>query len=384
MPLPVWNQATFTQAAQAAGYRHSRFATRTLDPAIAQMIAGAAATAIIPLLLGIPVAKADKYRDALRYFAFAYPGVVAPGMINNGGGFMNGMPDFQTAFYGSPIDPLLDGDLLYGRSDPSEGRDSACYQPLTGANPHNHNRHKPWALDEFNNAAGLGTGIAFGQAWNAISTGAIDTHQLATTANANYNTVGFGPGGGRPAFTQAHYQTYLDGLFTSRFAPDQINQVSKAKLQKHNWRKNAAQMSKPPRVSGKTAALAHNRFFKAIRRICKGGIAMVATSPNFSNARVHFCLDGLGDLGDVAYKEHIGNTLPITSSELCFTCRHWPSLQGKVIFWLNGRMVHPPWTVNWTENDANGNAVHSNQDAWLRYMQYRTLAARISTLPQFP
>lgn len=384
MPLPAWNLNTFRQLARQAGYRSSPFFTRTLDPALAQMQNNAQATAILPLLTGIPVVKAHKYSEALRYFAFAYPNVIGNGNINNGTGFIPNMPDFQTAFYGSTVDPLQDGDLLYGRSAANEGRECACYRPPTGNNPHNHNRNKPWTLDEFNNAAHLGDGLAFDQNWQGASLGPIDPNNVNTMARADYNTANFGPGGGRPAFTQAHYQSYLDGLFAGRFAPDRINRVGEATLRKHNWRKDAAQMQPAQGLSGDKAALAHNRFFKAIRRICKGGIAMVATSPSFARARVHFCLDGLGDLGDIAYKEHIGNALPITSSELCFICRHWPSLQGKVIFWLAGRMVHAPWTVDWTEQDANNNAVQSNQEAWLRYMLYRTLAARVSTLPQFP
>lgn len=376
--------AVFRQLANDAGYKPSRFSTRSMDPVIALMQNNAPALNIMAAINNIAVAKREKYREAIQYFALEYPGVVPAHLIQNGAAFIPGRPTFQQAFYGTPHNPLADGDLIYGRSEQNEGRDSLPYLPPNAANPAGNNRHKPWRLDEFNNAANLGTGLAFDQTWNGISGGPLNAANIRNTALADRNTPNFGPGGGRPVFQQPQYQAYLDGLFASKYSPDRAVNIKKKQLEKHNWRKQPAQMVTPANFSADKAAVAHARFFKAIRRICKGGIAMVATSAQFVNARVHFVLDGLGDLGQVARKQNIGNALPITSSELCFTCRHWQTLDGKVLFWLNGQQVHPPWELDWSANDSNGNVVHAGQESWLRYLQYRTLANRNGLLDPWP
>ncbi|MEM6488697.1 MAG: hypothetical protein AAF677_10610 [Pseudomonadota bacterium] len=338
---------------------------------------------IRPLLEGISAGKADKYREALKYFAFEYPNAVPGNHIHQGNANLPGLPDFQTTFYGGNYDPLTNGDLIYGRSQPHVGRDSDCYLPPRGANPNNHNRSGPWKLDNFNNAAGIGTGDAFKQHWSGYSMGRINARDLRQRAYRDYNTANFGQQN-RPAFVQAQYQAYLDGMFASKFSPTSVVGLNQSYLDKHDIRKTPQQMTVVnSRISTQRAAKEHAKFYRAIRRVCKGGIAMAATSAAFVNAHVHFCLDGLGDLGNIPLKRHLGGSLPITSSELAFTCRHWNRLHNKVYFWLNGRRVHPPWERNWSELDSTGQRVRAQQETWLRYMLYRRLAQRNTQMPTF-
>jgi hypothetical protein len=128
--------------------------------------------------------------------------------------------------------------------------------------------------------------------------------------------------------------------------------------------------------------LMHARFVYGVRRACKGGLAMVASDPQYrqANAQVHFILDGLGDLGAVAYKYPLpgkGEYVAITSSELGFCFRYWNDpqfpLSAVVKLYVNGDRVTPPWDANWTKADAVGNNVFSNQEAWLRYGLYRSI-----------
>jgi hypothetical protein len=135
---------------------------------------------------------------------------------------------------------------------------------------------------------------------------------------------------------------------------------------------------------------AHARMVKAVRRACKGGIALVASLQAYrdNGAKVHFLLDRMGDLGRIARKDFLDTPendtyVPITTSELCFCFRHWDSvcyrrggetkLKDIVNFYCNGARVFAPWKGEWRRHDCFGVPVFSNPEAWARYGLYRKL-----------
>ncbi|WP_429220202.1 hypothetical protein [Aeromonas veronii] len=78
------------------------------------------------------------------------------------------------------------------------------------------------------------------------------------------------------------------------------------------------------------------------KRGSKSGIEMVAQQPSDSARRIHFILDGI-DIRGVINKEDSLFGKTITASELRYIYRHWDRLQGRVIFYREGKMVASPW-----------------------------------------
>lgn len=78
------------------------------------------------------------------------------------------------------------------------------------------------------------------------------------------------------------------------------------------------------------------------KRGSKSGIEMVAQQSPNSKRRIHFILDEMNIYG-VTHKDSklFGNS--ITASELRYIYRHWGRLQGKVIFYKDGKVVESPW-----------------------------------------
>lgn len=149
-------------------------------------------------------------------------------------------------------------------------------------------------------------------------------------------------------------------------------------------------------------ALASARYMLALRRACKFGIAFVATNDAFlsQGAKIRFLLDGL-DMGKVATKETLNRKgevllrdlgslgretidsiyVPITTSELRYTFRHWDELQKVVYFYVAGNSVEPPWQADYTTTDCFSRQFTSCQGAWAKYgVQRSTKPNRHTTL----
>lgn len=384
-----WSFDEFKRIARACGYGYIK--KSSLSDIMTMAEGRFSANLIGAKLAALPAEKRDKYQDLIKYFAFNYPMVVPRSNLTaTPTPFVPNAPTFQQVFYQGPnADPYANGDLLYGRA----GRDAAVGHKYVGRDadpygpPNNSNLQRVRVLDNYNNAAGLGNGIAFATDWKGhdvkVPQGQMVSFlSVRSRAFQDYNTANFSYSN-TGQFQQQQYQAYLDGLFASRFSPSHIVHMDEAKMKKHDLPKlenyrNTYSADEMRQRERRRAMLG-----KAIRRVCKGGIAMVASSPSFANARVHFVLDDLGDLNDVAQKCKLPNgSTPITTSELCFTCRYWGNLSNKVFFWLNGRRVYAPWDADWVGTGFNGTRVASGQESWLRYQAYRQMAGKTNkTMP---
>ncbi|MBL0598041.1 hypothetical protein JD516_09480 [Aeromonas jandaei] len=78
------------------------------------------------------------------------------------------------------------------------------------------------------------------------------------------------------------------------------------------------------------------------KRGSKSGLEMVAQQSSDSTRRIHFILDGMNIHGVVSKDSNLFGR-SITASELRYIYRHWNRLQGKVIFYNDGKVVSPPW-----------------------------------------
>lgn len=321
-------------------------------------------------------AKRQKYKKVIKYVAFHCPAISQNIVIN---AIPNGrIPhkyNFQT-FYRT-MDTNTDYvDLMYGIA---AARGYPPYQLATGA---------AMQCDDYNNASGIGNGLAFSRLWDG--SGLLNvTRQEAT------DSIRRGTALGRVRSDHSR-QVFAHGLLASRYNPVEALDMPKERVLK-DTHKNLAHFraSMPNNRTGRRLAeqhyVAHAKMLKGIRRACKGGIAMVASSPLYQavHAKVHFVLDGLGDLGVMARKDVLANKdnyVAITSSELAFCCRYWNDpafpLSQVVKFYVNGARVYAPWEADWTVPDSNGVNVYSNQEAWLRY-RYASIQT-LGTAKMFP
>ncbi|EAQ67138.1 hypothetical protein MED121_14464 [Marinomonas sp. MED121] len=314
-------------------------------------------------------AKRNKYKKVIKYVSFHYPAISQNLVLNVvANGRLTNRLDFQ-AYYAT-MDPTTDYvDLMYGIA---AARGFPPYRLTTG---------RPLQCDDFNNASNIGTGAAFQRLWNGAGL-------LNTTRQDAINSIqrGAGPLNLGEIRNEATRQVFSNGLLASRYNPaDVFNMENRRVLKDTQHNKATIRSQHPDTMRGRRTAdqnyWAHARMLKGIRRACKGGIAMVASSPLYQNveAKVHFVLDGLGDLGTMARKDTLANKddyVAITSSELAFCCRYWNDanfpLRNVVKFYVNGNRVHAPWEADWRINDATGAPVYSNQEAWLRY-QYSSV-----------
>ncbi|KZM42125.1 hypothetical protein OA92_13000 [Marinomonas sp. SBI22] len=306
-------------------------------------------------------AKKEKYKKVIKYVSFHCSAisqhlalnVVANGRITN-------KLDFQS--YYATMDATTDYvDLMYGIAP---ARSYAPYRLPAG---------RPLQCDDFNNASNIGTGLAFGRQWNGAGL-------LNVTRQEVMDSIRRGGALG-DIRNEATRQVFSNGLLASRYNPADVFNMTNSRLLKDTHQNKAVVRTQhPDTYSGRRTAdqhyWAHAKMLKGIRRACKGGIAMVASSPLYRNvdAKVHFVLDGLGDLGTMARKDSLPNKddyVAITSSELAFCCRYWNDtnfpLRNVVKFYVNGDRVHAPWEADWNVADATGAQVYSNQEAWLRY-----------------
>ncbi|MEN8149410.1 MAG: hypothetical protein ABFS86_06280 [Planctomycetota bacterium] len=134
---------------------------------------------------------------------------------------------------------------------------------------------------------------------------------------------------------------------------------------------------------------------KAIRRGCKYGLLMIIHGLNesFPNARIHFALDGLR-LGQIARREtytakvggHEFQRFSITGTELRSLCRQWQSIKlssekmSRLVFYVNGGVVGPPWLDSWNKTDVNGGTCVNDAKDWRPYLQKHTPQVRDENL----
>ncbi|WP_461537495.1 hypothetical protein [Spongorhabdus nitratireducens] len=337
--------------------------------AINKLVArNAPASEVKQALSEMPPHKIQQYQHSIRYLIDFYPGWidVAEMLAEDHRVMKDGQPVTFQLSVGD--EHRAHGDLLYG-VHPSRTLD--VYKMV--------NAGKLSICDNYNNAAEIGTGLAFGRTWDGnglLDTRPEDVARMVTSKAANSDapcaTHDLQPG---------RFASYARGLMNSRYSPADTLELPDSRVQKdthHTLDEIRKVNSRAAKKEIKLHHMAHAHFFKAVRRACKGGIAMAASAPEFTatGARVHFLLDGLGDLGKIARKEIFNKCTPITSSELAFCFRYWDRLQHVVRFYLNGIEVKAPWEAEWTANDANNKPVSSNKEAWLRYGWYRKLTAR--------
>jgi|GEM_PF-2661500 len=323
----------------------------------------------------MPLEKRQKYRKLIDYVAFHFPDLIHSSELTP-------IPDprtgtsFHTEF--ALMQPGDYVDLVYGLSL------ERGLAPYSGVNAR--------YCDKFNRAANVGNGVAFGREW--IGAGRLDTTVASATASITQtaNIPGLKEG-----ITQANRRVHVNGLMASRLSPVTALQMERRRLRK-DLHKTPAQIQSWNNLPDGSWLIqdhlwAHARMVKAVRRACKGGIAMVASSPAYQavNAKIHFVLDGLGDLGAVAMKRPLPNRGPfvaITTSELLFCYRYWRDpvfpLSAVVKFYVNGSKVRAPWEGDWRLNDFNGRAVVSNQEAWLRYDLARSMRSVARPFPAYP
>ncbi|KAF1046715.1 hypothetical protein [Xylophilus sp.] len=310
----------------------------------------------------IPVDKRKKYKDALRYVTFCWPNMIDAASLNVvADGKLSDRMTFKE-YYGT-MDPATDFvDLQYGISD---ARKLPPYMLDAG---------RVRFADDFNNSSHLGTGLAFGRQWNG--TGVLGATRSDVRSMFRKGNTGERQNLGIGADTR---QIYANSMLGSRYSPE-LSLAASSKTVRLDAHKSLAQMRKQHAKDADKHHLLHAQFVKSVRRACKGGIAMVASHPAYVTveAKVHFVLDGLGDLGAMARKDTLDNErtyVAITSSELAFCCRYWDDpefpLSDVVKFYVNGNRVQPPWEADYTLADASGKDVYSNQEAWLRYRLFR-------------
>ena len=259
------------------------------------------------------LAKREKYKHVIRYVAFHSPAIsqnlvlnpVANGRLPNRLNFLN---------YYATMDATTDYvDLMYGIAP---ARSYVPYRLPAG---------RPLQCDDFNNASNIGTGLAFGRQWNG--SGLLDnTRQDAIDSIRRGGPLG-------DIRNEATRQVFSNGLLATRYNPGDVYNLDNQKMLKdtHQNLGTVQAQHRNNRAGRRTAEQhywAHAKMLKGIRRACKGGIAMVASSALYRNvdAKVHFVLDDLGDLGTMARKDSLPNKdnyVAITSSELAFCCRYW-------------------------------------------------------------
>lgn len=372
-------QATFDQLASDAG---AKFGNRVFKSELEGLRAILTRTApaiqpqeVLNQIRQMSMDKREKYKGVIDYVTFHWPHLV-PGGLN---AVADPRAIFGTTFaqeYSLMLPNQDHVDLIYGAT---AGRGLPPYTGL-GAR----------ICDDFNNAANIGTGLAFGRTWGGqgvLNATVSSARQTAQTAAAVPGIVG--------GINQATRQAHVQGLLASRMDPSQALAMPQAKLQK-DLQKTAAQIQAANMFPAGDKRIqkhmwAHARMVKGVRRACKGGIAMVASMTAYRavTAKVHFILDALGDLGALAMKKPLnagGDYVAITTSELDFCHRYWNDpifpLAQVVKFYVNGDRVIAPWEGDWQINDFNGNPVTSNQEAWRRYALARDLRSTPKPFPR--
>lgn len=372
-------QATFDQlaAAEGAKFGNKLFTSslQVLRDLLTRNAPPVQRQEIIYAIERIPMEKRQKYKAVIDYVVFHWPNLVPGANVAVADPRVN----YGTTF-AQEYSLMLPGDyqdLIYGVNS------ARILPPYTGLGAR--------ICDDFNNAANIGTGLAFGRAWQGV--GVLNTTVTGATQSIQNSANAPGIVGG---ITQATRQAHVQALMASRLNPTAALQMPTSKLKKdqHLTSGQIQQANNLPVNDRRIEkhVWAHARMVKAVRRSCKGGIAMVASLAAYRavNAHVHFALDRLGDLGALAMKNPHNparDYVAITTSELDFCYRYWNDpqfpLSHIVKFYVNGDRVMAPWEGDWTLNDFHGNPVISNQEAWRRYGLARQLRSVPKPFPRF-
>lgn len=290
----------------------------------------------------IPLDKRQKYSAALEYLIWNYPYLVDE--------LPSTQPNILPTEFGRNYSPKC-GHLVYGIHP---GRMLQIYY-----------RSTLMFCDDFNNHFGIGKGQAFKAAKGMSSVAAV-----AAVKGYVANEL---PSRNETSDEALLRVAYYDCLMGSKYAPDSVFSMREAQLRAED------KIIGRKRMPRNLLEMQHS---KAIRRACKNGIKMVASMPQFTlaKAKIHFILDCMGDLGDVAQKKPLKNNegyVSITSSEVAFCFRYWSDPQLKlsqcVYFYVNGHRVPAPWEDVWYKKDGNGKVVSSNYPMWQRYGLKREL-----------
>ncbi|MCG8609740.1 MAG: hypothetical protein MI864_04310 [Pseudomonadales bacterium] len=289
---------------------------------------------ILQSLNGIPKDKRKKYYDALEYLIYTYPNLTPS------------YPERQVPLFMSQFSHNYDmnrGDLIYGIHP---GRCQSIYMQALHSN----------YCDEYNNHFGIGNGNAF-RGIRDLSNSNKRSHVIDYTGKQRPRS--------NSTNQKMFQQVYHDTLMNSSFAPNTVFNLNESQLKKE-------------KRDGRD--LLELQWSKSIRKACKHGIKMIATQPAFTTggAKIHFVLDGMGDLTKVAFKEPLNKSAPyvsITSSELTFVYRNWEklNLESCVNFYVNAQRVPAPWNDHWSLQDGLGGKVSSGYGAWLRYQMKRRI-----------
>ena len=372
----TFDRATFEQLCKEEKVTWAVSSLKGLRSLLSAKVAPSGA-AIVAEIRKIPADKRVKYKDAIKYVLFSWPGVIPQSQMNPvTEGRMLDRLGFQAMF--ASMDGATDCvDLQYGISG---ARGLAPYKLTTG---------RVRFADDFNNASNLGTGAAFSRMWQGYG----DLSATPQTVAASYRQgEKADPTTGRVrGIAQATRSDYVEGMLASRYSPTRSFGEGPKQLKKDTQQSLQTMAGIHGQKEAKEHFVQHARFVRSVRRACKGGIAMAASNPSYRavDAKVHFVLDGLGDLGKMAKKDKIAGKdyVAITSSELAFCCRYWNDrdfpLSGVVKLYVNGQRVLPPWEADWTVVDAENKNVYSNQEAWLRYLLCQELIGTKKPFPKF-
>lgn len=328
------------------------------------------AQAVLAEIRKIKLDKRQKYSDAIKYLVFSIQGMIDGGQLAPiADGRMLDRKNFKDMFATMRTDTDY-VDLQYGISS---ARGMLPYQLDVG---------RVRFADDFNNSSNLGTGMAFERSWNGQGFLTAKPKTVAASFKRGETPDDQGRVQGILSTTR---DEYVNSMLNSRYSPTRAFNDKEGKLLKDTHKSRPQMVAMHGEKNADKQLWMHARFVKSVRRACKGGIAMVASHPAYKavDAKVHFVLDGLGDLGKLARKDALApdrDYVAITSSELDFCCRYWDDaeypLKNVVKFYVNGFRVYPPWEKEYTLNDANGNPVYSNHEGWLRYRLYRDLAGK--------
>lgn len=363
--------------------------------------------------------RQKKYKKALKYLIYYHPSILAPDRMRYislpiplGTAFSEAYNKRKRGRNITPPDSEEYNDVVYGLA-------SSRNKPIYGEGFR--------IMDDFNNASNLGTGVAFGnRAWVGYGdTGATDISVLKSFEEGE-KLQGNKVGNVFPK-ERLDYVNFITGKtspFGAHFSPirsfsDSLQILKQNQYPTKEWMRKNIYSDEPDEIFEQQCRV-HLQFIQAVRRACKGGIAMVGTDlkyrPDFNyqpdrykyfpndpraqidkpkpneRAYVHFVLDGMGDLGNAAYKtptfkdtlspygDYNKDYVSITTTELCFCARNWNNplfrLSSVIVFYINGKVVPAPWEAQYRYLDVDGKIVYSNQEAWLRYKLRRDLMVR--------
>ncbi len=380
--LVIFNQDEFKRLLREEDSYLGKISTDELKTLLSRKNPVATRDEVIEFLRWLRPDIKSKYKKIIKYVIFQWPNMIPPNKVVPKYARMPFHLSFKNYFDTQEVDTDF-ADLIYG------GKSARTMKPYDIIV----NGFQPRQADHLNNASNLGKGEAFQTNWGG--SGTLDANAHTVTASLR---LGQAQNQWKAGVTENVRNAHINGLLGTRYNPANVFNLQNKKVEKDTLRSRnlfTEIVNNEGNPLGKNAEerfWAHAKWIKSIRSACKGGIAMVASSPLYTrvNARVHFVLDVLGDLGMKARKDLLRseeNYVAITTSELCFCFRYWMNsefpLKEVVFFYVNGFRVHPPWEVDWSITGADGKIVSSNQEAWLRYGLFLEVMGSAKPFPKF-